>query len=282
MKKKSTTAFILFGPLFVIFLVSGCGPSAQEIATQTAEAWTPTPTNTPIPTDTPTPLPPTETPTPDPADLAPSPTDILESMNSAMQDVSSFHFEMIIEMGMAMEGLTLEIPLSLIGDYQAPDRMHAVLTMNFLGSTMETEMITIGDTSYVTDPETGEWIQETADGTGIAPIDPGELIGPGEYELEDPVLVGIEEVDGVLAFHLSGTITSEEFEGLLGEDGGGGSIVIDYWIGLDDFLLRKIAFTAEFYGSLMEEMEGSQDITMSVEIVISDFNKEVNIEAPID
>ncbi|MDH3943150.1 MAG: hypothetical protein OEV06_03550, partial [Anaerolineae bacterium] len=66
MKKKSTTAFILFGPLFVIFLVSGCGPSAQEIATQTAEAWTPTPTNTPIPTDTPTPLPPTETPTPDP------------------------------------------------------------------------------------------------------------------------------------------------------------------------------------------------------------------------
>ncbi len=45
---------ILIGGL--IILMASCGPSAEEIATMTASAWTPTPTQTPIP-PSPTPLP---------------------------------------------------------------------------------------------------------------------------------------------------------------------------------------------------------------------------------
>lgn len=45
---------ILIGGL--IILTASCGPSAEEIATMTASAWTPTPTQTPIP-PSPTPLP---------------------------------------------------------------------------------------------------------------------------------------------------------------------------------------------------------------------------------
>ncbi|GJQ35637.1 MAG: hypothetical protein JETCAE01_16470 [Anaerolineaceae bacterium] len=39
-----------------LILMASCGPSAEEIATMTASAWTPTPTQTPIP-PSPTPLP---------------------------------------------------------------------------------------------------------------------------------------------------------------------------------------------------------------------------------
>lgn len=62
-------------------LISGCGPSEEEIATMTASSWTatPTPTFTPTLTFTPTPTPtftPTFTPTPIPFDLDLTVTDM--------------------------------------------------------------------------------------------------------------------------------------------------------------------------------------------------------------
>ena len=49
---------LLIGGLLIILLVA-CGPSPEQIATQTASAWTatPNPTSTPVPTFTPTPVP---------------------------------------------------------------------------------------------------------------------------------------------------------------------------------------------------------------------------------
>lgn len=60
---------ILAGFWFLVVL-AGCGPSAEQISTMTASAWTltPPPTNTPAPTDTPLP-----TDTPVPTDLPPFP-----------------------------------------------------------------------------------------------------------------------------------------------------------------------------------------------------------------
>jgi hypothetical protein len=49
----------LVGSIVFMLLLSGCGPSAEEVATMTASAWTPTP----LPTATPT-LTPTATPVP--------------------------------------------------------------------------------------------------------------------------------------------------------------------------------------------------------------------------
>ena len=60
--------------LVTAFLVVGCGPSPQGIATRTAAAWTLTPSSTPTPMPTATPTP-TRTPTPVPYDLTVSITD---------------------------------------------------------------------------------------------------------------------------------------------------------------------------------------------------------------
>jgi len=45
--------YALYSAIVLLLLLSGCGPSAEQIATMTASAWTPTPP----PTATPTPLP---------------------------------------------------------------------------------------------------------------------------------------------------------------------------------------------------------------------------------
>jgi hypothetical protein len=57
-KERYMKRFLLVGVLLILPLAA-CGPSAEQIATQTASAWTPTPipTATPVPTLTPTPLP---------------------------------------------------------------------------------------------------------------------------------------------------------------------------------------------------------------------------------
>ena len=56
MKSKQLSLTLL---LLLAFILGACGPSAEQIATMTASAWTPTPkpTNTPPPTPTATPLP---------------------------------------------------------------------------------------------------------------------------------------------------------------------------------------------------------------------------------
>lgn len=61
-------ALVFAGLMMTSIMMSGCGPSPEQIATQTAAAWTatPSPTPTPLPTSTPTPTP---TPTPIPYDL---------------------------------------------------------------------------------------------------------------------------------------------------------------------------------------------------------------------
>ena len=55
--------FSMLAGFYLLVLLGGCGPSAEQISTMTASAWTPTspPTNTPVPTNTPLP---TETPAP--------------------------------------------------------------------------------------------------------------------------------------------------------------------------------------------------------------------------
>jgi hypothetical protein len=64
--------FLVLSMTVLALLMTGCGPSPEEIATMTAAAWTetPIPTDTPTPTSTPTPTPtPTHTPTPIPYNL---------------------------------------------------------------------------------------------------------------------------------------------------------------------------------------------------------------------
>jgi hypothetical protein len=139
-------------------LLVACGPSLAELdaqatgtagaqsATQTAEA--PTATGTPIPTKTPTPTP-TATPTPTVTPTPLSPRAILEDALAAMNEADSYGFNIEMEMEISMEGLTLEVPFVLVGDYQAPDRLQCEITMTLLGETMVMEEIIIGGAIYV-------------------------------------------------------------------------------------------------------------------------------------
>jgi hypothetical protein len=140
---------------------------------------------------------------------------------------------------------------------------------------LELETIIIGDTIYVTDPTTGEWmvVEES-----VVPFSPQGLTGLGSSDLDGLVLQGLETLDGVPAYHLVGTVSSDALglapPGLDAEIGG--ELQIEYWIGVDDDLPRQVTLEGNVT-AVGEEMG-----TLGLEVVatFSDHGKPVTIEPP--
>ena len=84
-----------------------------------------------------------------------------------MSEVASFHFDLEASVGVDAGGIATQIPVSLVGDFQAPDRARLKLNVSLLFFTLETETVIIGDTVYSTDPVTGEWQIESGLAIGL-------------------------------------------------------------------------------------------------------------------
>lgn len=264
----------LFLLIILPFLVVGCGPSPEEIATQTAAAWTATPTqtNTPMPT----PVPPTATPTvkasTTPIPLALSPEAMLETALAAMAEVETYHFEMIMQISMTSGGITIDIPISYIGDAKAPDRQQGILNMEAFGISIEQEVIIIGETAYTKDPETGQWEMGTV--ADAVPFTPDTFVGTDTVEMDELVLIGEEDIEGIPVYHLKGTASNQALGLASGE--AEGVLQADYLIGFEDWRIRQIAIEME----LFEEGGDPERMNFTATMTFSDFNREVVIEAP--
>lgn len=289
MKRIPAKSFGLLSFIALGIILAACGPSAEQLAAQTAAAWTPTPTRTPfpiytpIPTNTPIPPPtptlilPTTFPTLPPIPVGDSPETILQNTQLAMAAAQSYHFELEMLFDIAAPGMSMAFPAIFSGDFQAPDRMQASLSMNILGSVIETQVVVIGDASYSTDPETGEWLPKSS---SLFPVEPLDFVGSYDTELLNAELVGIEEIDGVQAYHLTGTVDAKE----LGEDFSAvqADVQMEYWIGVDDFLVRRITMVVFMVAEVEAGYGEDAEMLINVDMMLSDFGKEVIIEPPVE
>ncbi|MBM3934054.1 MAG: LppX_LprAFG lipoprotein [SAR202 cluster bacterium] len=239
----------------------------------------PTPTQPPaatataVPTSSPTPAPPTATPVANP----PQAQEILGTSAKAMQALTAAHFDMAITMKVRSNDLTLDIPVSLVGDFQAPDRSKGLLKIAFAFLNVESQVISVGGTTYITNPTTGAW--EVSPGASAVFSNPSEFFTADTSALTGLTLVGEETVGGVQTFHIRGKAIS----GTFGD--ASGSVDVDYWIGIQDGYVRKLEAT----GPINPGLELSHLLTgvnttnasMVMRMTLSDFNKPVIIEAPI-
>jgi hypothetical protein len=262
---------VLHVALGLLLAVALCACDAGPQPTQT-----PPPTHTPVPaTDTPLPPTPTPRPTPTPTETLPSAESILEASSNALEEAGSWHMEADIRMEIAIQGLSVDVPIAMTMDFQAPDRSHATVSAELLGMALDMETIIIGDTIYATDPATGEWmvVKESA-----MPFSPQGLTGLGSADLEGLVLEGLETLDGVRAYHLVGTVSSEAL-GLAppGIDADlGGELQIEYWIGVEDGLPRQVALE----GNVTAVGDELGTLALEVLATFSDHGKPVTIEPP--
>jgi hypothetical protein len=250
-------------------LVAACGATPTPTAVPTS-----TPTATLPPTATPTATP-TSTPTLTPSPTPPSPQALLEEAFGILGEMESWHLDMDMQMTMEVEGLTLDIPLIFAADYQAPDRMQGTFSADLMGMALEMDVVVIGDTAYVTEPETGEWTISSDPATSFAPE---EFTGLDPDRLEDLVLVGEETLDDMPMYYLEGMAPAEEvgMDQLDLDVGVQGELQVGYWIGVEDSLLRKATIDGELL------VLGEQEATMqlSATATYSGFGEPVVIEPP--
>ena len=256
---------------------SGEGPEpAASVAPSATPEPTATQTPTPMPTPTATPTP-TVTPSPTPSARLPSAEDILEASTEAMMAVSSFHFELDVVVKVESDDFALDLPVEISGDYQAPDRIKASLKMVVIFLTIETEMVSLGNTQYIKEPETGEW-QVTVGESSIF-LDPAQFVQVELENLKDLAIVGLESLDGVEVYHLTATTA----EGTYG--GGEGEFQLSLWARVEDGLVARVVAEGEIdlgevAGDLLGDVgQGAAAVTLKV--TLSNFDEEVTIEAPI-
>ena len=196
---------------------------------------------------------------------------------AAMAGVDTFHFEMDMQIGNESEGLSLEIPVTSMGDIQAPDRVQGALSMTlFELLTIEYQVINIGDTTYQTDPQTGEW--EGTASPSVPFTDPSDFLASKPSDFLDLALVGEETLDGARVHHLRGALSPEAFGGIQG------ALVADIWTGVEDSLVRQIAVEGVLQvqrdGGLLPEGGGPGNAAVDLTVKFSDYGKPVSIEAP--
>ena len=145
---------------------------------------------------------------------------------------------MDIQVKVDMGGSTIEFPLSVAGDFEAPDRSQAAMSITFLGGlTIESDFVRIGDTTYVKDRESGEWRLGTNE---EAPFRPDEFLRVKLSDIRDLTMIGEEALDGTPVYHLRGVASPGTFTGQEGD------VQIEYWIGLEDARIRQVAVQREF------------------------------------
>jgi hypothetical protein len=184
---------------------------------------------------------------------------------------------MDIQMTVAVAGSSLDVPLAFVGDFQAPDRIKAVMSLTIPFFTLEIEIVSIGDTTYTKDPETGEW--EVSIGEDAFFIAPDQFIGEEVRDLRDLAIVGVETLAGVELYHLKGTAPAGTFSESDSE------FMMSFWIGVDDGLLAQVTAVGEF--ELDEDDPLFGDIAtgtgaISLTVKFSNFGAEITIEPPED
>ena len=143
----------LAAALVLAVVVAACGGSED-----------PTPTPGPTPTATPTATP---TPTPTPV----NPQALLERSGQVLAEVDSFHFRLEHRKGTTslLPGLTIE---EADGDVVRPDRLRVDFRGAFGNVAVKAGLITIGQTSYMSNPITGRWEQTEAEVSPLAFFNP--------------------------------------------------------------------------------------------------------------
>lgn len=216
----------------------------------------------------------TDTPVPSPTPM--SAAAILTAAQEASKEADSFHvdMDMVMTMTMPAAGLAtpMRIPITLVGDFQPPDRSQATVTMEMQGTSIDVDMVTISNTTYVKDPTTGVWGSAAQSAT---PLSPEDLLSFKAEDIVGLTIVGEETIDGMRVYHLAGTTTMPlELGEPLGE--ASGTVAVDYWIEKETNYVRQAALLGEI--PVTGEMTAT--IELSATMFLSDYGKAVTIEAP--
>jgi len=236
MKKKLTLPFFIFIIIFMVLSLPAC--SEKEPISQSLSAQ-----------------------------------EIIRDSIDEMKLISSFHFELIHEGGRTPIAMGLELD-EAIGDIVKPNRLKTNITAALGGMLVKVEVVTIGATTYMTNPLTKKWELIPGEFSAISIFDPNAGITAILEDMSNPSKVEDEEKEkGDNSYHIKGEIPSESLRPITLSSVEGVNVVVDVWIDTENFLINQI------------RVEGQITETEKPGIVrilkLSNYNQEVEIQSPM-
>ena len=270
---------LVLGLLFAI--AAGCGGSDLKPVAVLQAADTPVRTATATPAPVPTRQPaPTTSPTPAdsaPASGVPTAQQVVDGALAALGSAESFHFEVEGLAKIPIAGIKLDLSIAVVGDFQPPDRSRSVQMASLGHTRFETEIISIGGSTYATDLFTGEW--DIVSGESLIFASPLGVIEDFRPISGTLVLEGSESLAGVEVRRISGTgrLPQDDFNGDLGE------ARVEMWVGVDDSRLYQMKIEAVVPAQVIDERipaAAGASASIAITMKLSDFGLPVQIDPP--
>ena len=199
---------------------------------------------------------------------------MLAAANTSMRAAESGSVE--IDYMVETEGAAA-LGLRIAGDFQAPDRNRFILRISQGGISIELEVIVIGRDTYVKNPLTGTW-----DSSLESPTPFGNLLDFGAFNVDFAPDVAAQftlratRLNGERVYHVTGPVTDQTLVSLLDDTPvRGRQGEVEYWIGVDDYLVRRAEIRAESPAD-----DGAAATKTRVVMTVSDYGKSVDIQAP--
>ena len=209
-----------------------------------------------------------EEPTPQPL----SASEIISNSIDEMKAITSFHFELVHEGGRTPIVMGLELD-EAVGDVAKPDKLRTSILDSLRGMLVEVEVITIGDTTYMTNPLTKEWELCPGEFSAISIFDPDAGITGILENMANPAKVEGEENGEVDSYHIKGEIPSESLRPITLSSVEGVNIAVDVWIDKENFLIDRVRVEGQ-----ITEKEKPGIIRI---LELSNYNQEIEIESPM-
>ncbi len=139
-------------------------------------------------------------------------------------------------------------------------------------SYVELEIITIGQDAYMTDLLTGRWLQVPQEILPFTLHDIATTLADIVGNVQTPELVGIELLDGVETYRISGAVKSQDLSGIVPGAGTDFDVGVELWLDHPQALLRQAVITGKVVAS---------DVPEAVRrLTLEDINAPVDITPP--
>jgi LppX/LprAFG-like lipoprotein len=188
--------------------------------------------------------------------------------------INSFHFTI----DLSGHAKTID-PLATLalrhaeGDVARPDRARSRIKVALSGLIIEIQALGIGDKQWLTNPLSQRWEQAPAN-WGYNPamlFDKQHGIGSLLTQVRDLTRGADEAIDGKAHYRIMGNVSGAEIAPMTAYMVTGSDVSFTLWIGVDDFILRKVHIT---------EKDGADSVATDWDIVLSAFDQPVSIEPP--
>ena len=139
-------------------------------------------------------------------------------------------------------------------------------------SYVELEVITIGEDAYMTDVLTGRWLQVPPEFLPFTLHDIAATLADIVGNVQTPELAGIELLEGVETYRISGAVKSQDLSGIVPGAGTDFDVSLELWLDHPQALLRQARITGKVVAS---------DVPEAVRrLTLEDINAPVDITPP--